>query len=95
MNRYTDDGFADSSFDAEFEQPKELDMTQEYKAVTPDGWVIEPGSTVRSFRMEDWIYVGCSHNGHAASTGRVIVERSDVGQREFYPSVFNLKVVPK
>lgn len=68
--------------------------TQQYKAVTPDGWEIKPGDSLVDFRGQEWWYTGCYHER------KIIVSenKDDVNDprstREFYPSVFNLKVVP-
>lgn len=72
-------------------------MRQEYKAVTPDGWEIQRGDTIRSNGGDEYIFDYC-YSKPPPSTGRVVVrpkgEASNHAQ-EFYPGVFNLRVVPK
>lgn len=72
-------------------------MAQEYKAVTPDGWEIQRGDTIRSHHGEEYIFDHC-YGKPPPSTGRVVVRPKDEASNytlEFYPGVFNLRVVPK
>jgi len=62
------------------------------KLVDNNGQVIVAGDKVRCFRGEEHTVQGFQAPRHEGSSGRVIVETSDGFRREFFPSVFNLKI---
>lgn len=66
-----------------------------YKTVTPDGWEIKPGDTLRSFRGEEYIYKSCYHKGPPSNGHVVVTKPGSTHDEVYYPSVFNCKVVPK
>jgi hypothetical protein len=68
-----------------------MNAPQQYKVVTHDGWEIKPGDRIRDFRNEDWVYVGCTHPRKL--TAKLPDKMDSAHVREFYPNVFNLKIV--
>ena len=55
---------------------------------------VKPGMRLLSYRNEIYELVSFRAPRHAASTGRVIVRHCDTGkEHEFFPSVFNLKIM--
>lgn len=63
-----------------------------FKLVNNEGQEITKGTSVRCFRGEEHTVVGYAPPRHSASTGRVIVKTKEGNQREFFPSVFDLRI---
>lgn len=51
------------------------------------------GTTVTSFRGDTWEVTGFSPPHNGSSSGRIQVKDTLGNQREFYPHVFNLKII--
>jgi len=77
----------------------------EWKLIDPEGGVeVKPGDAIVSFRDEVWRFVQISkvpqQNGIDYSNGKILVAPIDsdpqyhTHDRELYPSVFDLKIVP-
>ena len=57
------------------------------------GEQVNAGQKVQCFRGETHTLCEFYPPKHSASTGRVVVETSEGYQREYFPSVFGLKII--
>lgn len=80
------------------EQQAYFDERSRWFPVDQKGNKIEPGTEVTDFRGNIWIFQSVADFPTFGKTGKVLVKDPDVadgqplGQREFYPSVFNLEL---
>jgi hypothetical protein len=69
-----------------------------HKVCRQDGALVSPGDTVRSFRGEDWRFIGVERLPVPGKSAKVTVAPLDhdgtspFGQRSYYAQVFNLTV---
>lgn len=62
--------------------------------VDKDGNLVELGTKIKCFRGEEHTLIGYNlPRQGSASTGRVIVKTKSGMTREFFPSVFDLKII--
>jgi len=61
--------------------------------VNNQGELVELGSRIKCFRGEEHTLIGYDPPRHEGSSGRVIVETKSGMVREFFPSVFDLRIV--
>lgn len=61
------------------------------------GQEVKPGDVIPDFRGDKWRFVGITRLPNGASTGRVYVEdlEGSKWKQEFFPSVFDLIIVPR
>lgn len=64
-----------------------------FKLINQQGQVINEGDRVKCFRGEDHTVKGFTPPLHWTSTGRVCVETSDGFARDYFPQVFDLKII--
>lgn len=64
---------------------------------TGPGTEVNPEDTIYDFRGEPWTYLGITRVPNGASSGRVYVESASDStyKSEFFPSVFDLVIVPR
>jgi hypothetical protein len=62
-----------------------------YKLIDQGGKEVVPGTKIKDFRGDTWEVINFRYNG-GNSEGRVAVMGPRGGIREFYPSVFELKI---
>lgn len=71
-----------------------MDYTKSHTVVAKDGTIIAKGDRITDFRGASWVLVDWSAPRHAGSTGRVYVVGDNGSTREFYPTVFDARIVP-
>lgn len=66
-----------------------------FKLINQDGREVSPGDKVLCFRGTEHEVVDFYPPKHSASSGRVVVKAVESGHHcfEYYPQVFNLKIV--
>lgn len=80
------------------DQQAYFDERSRWFPVDENGNRIQPGTEIRSFRNEIWVFVAVADYPTFGKTGRVLVrdpnvpEGQPLAQREFYPSVFDLEL---
>lgn len=74
--------------------PVPAPSTPEYVAVDRRGVVFAPGAPLVSFRGDAATLIRVSRIPNGPSTGRVEVRLEDGRTAEYYPSVFDLELVP-
>jgi hypothetical protein len=61
-----------------------------------DGTEVKPGSLMYDFREDVWEFVRITQPAAHGSSGLVLARRvGENFEQEFYPSVFDLKIVPR
>ena len=65
-----------------------------YVAVKLDGTTVTAGDTIMDFRGDNWDFVRATSPTRPGKAGKVTVTRggSNMGEREFYATVFDLIV---
>lgn len=63
------------------------------KAFDKNGNEVKPGDKIQSFRDETWIFRSVSQAPSPGKSGKVSVSQENFeGTREFYYTVFNLRI---